>query len=312
LLPSQQEEKNMRVVPKEVTVFRFPQHSAEINALPPEEKAKMDALATEIADSFTRGKVPIVAFFIIGHADRDQRGRDFEMQVSVKRAEAAQAWLVAQAKARVQQRGGNPAEVDMADFSLNAQGASNLYTQATTLPEREMNRRVVVKYATLEPDPLTDALGFAPNLARARLLITTQPQTDATRRVICALDKLANPATDDTYFEWGSLRQVAGGLGGLTDEQVLALARSIIMSLRRHIANNNNYGVPNIFGVPYAPDDIVVQNLLNWEQNVRHTKNMLVAAHGQAPVGKIHQSVGRYIARNEDNPNSILSCFKGT
>jgi hypothetical protein len=272
----------------------------------------MDALATEIVDSFTRGKVPIVAFFIIGHADRDQRGQDFEMQVSVRRAEAAQTWLVAQAKARVQQHGGNPAELDMVEFSLNAQGASSLYTQATTLPEREMNRRVVVKYATIEPDLLTDAIGFAPNLARARLLITTQPQTDATRRVICALDKLANPATDDTYFEWGSLQQASGGLGGLTDEQALAVARSIIMSLRRHIANNNNYGVPNIFGMPYAPDDIVVKNLLAWEQSVRHTKNMLVAAHGRAPIGQIHRSVAIYIARNEDNPNSIMSCFKGT
>jgi hypothetical protein len=304
----------MLIIPKEVTIFRFPEHSADIGDLPPNELAKMNVLADEITTGFVDGKTPIVAFVIIGHADRDPQGPDFEMQVSVRRAEAAKTWLVQEAKARVQRRGGNPADVDTAEFSLFGQGASALFTQEETFPEREMNRRVVVKYAAVELDPLADAVGFVPNLARARLLISLQPQTEATARIICALDKLTLPATDDTYFSWGTLEQVSGGLNGLTNDQILALARSIILSLRRHIANSQLYGVPNPFGHPFAPDDIVVQNLLSWESEVRRTKNKLIeriAIEGAA-AGQVHRSVARYIARNQENPNSILSCFRGT
>ncbi|MDD9264913.1 hypothetical protein, partial [Bacillus toyonensis] len=297
----------MKVTTKEITVFRFPQHSSDIDWLPPEEKAKMDALAKEIADSFILGNSPIVAFVIAGHADRDPQGADFEMKVSVTRAEAAQKWLVNKAKELVRQRGGDPSEVDTAEFSLFGYGASNLYTTATTFPEREKNRRIVVKYASVELDPLSDAIGYAPNLARLVTLVQLHLNDNPERmgRIQCALAKLANPATDDTYFDWGSLSQYPGGLKDLTDEQILGVARAIIKSLRRHIANNNLYGLQ-------VPDDIVIQNILKWEENVRDVKDKLVKQHGIPGIGQIHKNVGRYIARNQDNTNSILSCFKNT
>ncbi|WP_045520488.1 hypothetical protein [Neobacillus niacini] len=158
-------------------------------------------------------------------------------------------------------------------------------------------------------DPLTDALTYAPNLARFLPLVQLHINEDPERmrRIQCALTKLTNPGTDDTYFQRGSLSQISGGLKGLTDEQILTIARNIMHSLRRDIANNN----PNGFLVP---NDVVIQNLLRWEENVRHTKNKLVeriAVEGAA-AGQVHKSVARYISRNEDNANSILSCFKGT
>lgn len=299
----------MHTTIKEVTVFRFPQHSAEIDALPAAEEAKMEELAHQIADSFLTGNNPIVAFTVIGHADRDARGTDFENSVSINRAEAAKAWLVQHAKTLVQQGGGDPTDIDLAEFSLFGQGTSALYTQDPTFPAREMNRRVVIKYAAVEIDPTLNQVGFAANLARARLLIGQQPQTDETRRVICALDKIVNPAVDDTFFEWGSLRQIAGGLGGLSDEQVLAAARSVIKSLRQDIANNNLYGVPNIFGLPSVPDDIVVANLRNWEGVVRDCETQLIRQMGIAPTGEVHKSVAKFIARKKRDPMSILSCF---
>ena len=297
----------MKVTTKEITVFRFPQHSSEIDRLPSAEKAKMDALANEIADSFILGKSPIVAFIIVGHADQDQQGADFEMRVSIARAEAAQKWLVNKAKEIVRQRGGNPSEVDSAEFSIFGYGASDLYTNATTLPEREMNRRVVIKYASVEMDPLTDAISYGPNLGRVMLLVQghLHVEPERMRRIQCALTKLMNPTTDDTYFEWGSLSQYPGGLGGLTEDQVLSVARDIIKSLRRHIANNNLYGFQ-------VADEQVIANILKWEENVRDVKVKLVRQHGIPGIGQIHKSVGRYISRNEDNANSILSCFKNT
>lgn len=299
----------MKVTKKEITVFRFPQHSSDIDLLPLEEKVKMDALAKEIADSFILGNSPIVAFVIAGHADRDPQGADFEMRVSIARAEAAQTWLVNKAKELVRQRGGNPSEVDAAEFSLFGYGASNLYTGATTLPERELNRRIVVKYAAVEIDPLQDAFSYAPNLARLVPLVQLHLNDDLIRmgRIQCALTKLANPGTDDTYFEWGTLSQIAGGLKNLSDEQILNIARSTIHSLRRDIANNNLFGIQ-------VPDNIVIQNLLQWEESVRHCKNKLIeriALEGAA-AGQFHKSVARYISRNENNPNSILSCFKNS
>ena len=314
----------MRVIPRQVTVFRFPEHNDQIQTLmPAEERMKMEHLANEIANSLLLPRAPIVAFVIVGHTDPDPQGAEFEMQVSVQRAEVARSWLVHAAKGLVERQGGDGAEVDMVEFSLFGRGACNLFTEDTTFPGREKNRRVVVKYAAVELDPLTDAAGFAPNLARARQLIERQPQTDATRRVICALDKLANPETDDTYFEWSSLEQVGGGLGGLSHDEILGIARNVILSLRRHIADNNLYGVPNHLGVPFAPDDRVVSNLLGWEQSMRHTKSKLVETIAMPAPGQVHKSVARFIARNEDNPilaihsggyaeNSILSCFKNT
>ncbi|MGH1277318.1 hypothetical protein ACQVWA_28845, partial [Bacillus cereus] len=297
----------MKVTTKEITVFRFPQHSSDIDLLPPEEKAKMDALAKEIADSFILGNSPIVAFVIAGHADRDPQGADFEMKVSVTRAEAAQKWLVNKAKELVRQRGGDPSEVDTAEFSLFGYGASNLYTTATTFPEREKNRRIVVKYASVELDPLSDAIGYAPNLARLVTLVQLHLNDNPDRmgRIQCALAKLANPVTDDTYFEWSSLSKYPGALKDLTDEQILSVAREIIKSLRRHIANNNLYGLQ-------VPDDLVIQNILKWEENVRDVKDKLVKHHGIPAMGQIQKDVGRYIARKQDDTNSILSCFKNT
>lgn len=281
---------------------------SEIDSLPSEEKGKMDELAEEIANSFVQGTSPIMAYMIVGHADKDPRGADFEMHVSVARAEAAQTWLIKQAKVLVQQRGGNPSEVDNAEFSLFGYGSSNLYTRDMTFPAREKNRRIVIKYAAVEMDPLLDAIGYGPNLARAIALTNLQPTDERIDRIRCVLAKLADPSTDDTYFEWGSLRQIAGGLRGLTDEQVLVIARNIIKTLRHDIANNNLYGFPSV------PDNIVIQNLIQWDENVRNTKNQLVAriAVEGATAGQVQKSVARFIAKNENNPKSILSCFKNS
>lgn len=293
----------MGVTAKEVTVFRFPQYSVQIDQLPSEELAKMEALAGEIAGGLVVGTAPILALLIVGHADHDAKGPDFEMQVSVDRAEGARSWLSDHAKAQVQLRGGDPSDIDLIEFSLFGYGASDLYTQSTTFPEREMNRRIVVKYASVDVGNLFP-LGV-PNLVRAGALIRAQPQDDKTARIICALDKLIDATVDDTYFEWGSLSQVAGGLAGLSDDQVLAIAQSIFHSLRADIDNNNNYG-------PIVPDDIVVANLLQWELNVRNVKEELlqrIQIDGDA-AGQVHLSAARYIARSQDNPKHILSCFK--
>lgn len=296
----------MKVTLKEVTVFQFPRYSSEIDSLPVEEKGKMERLASEIANSFLHGSSPIVAYMIVGHADRDAQGANVEMQVSVARAESAKAWLVNRAKMIVQQQGGDASEVDSAEFSLFGYGASSLYTQATTFPERLMNRRVVIKYAAVEHEFMNVVGGFIPNLTRLSTLFALQPSTPEVLRIRCVLAKLTNPTADDTYFEWGSLSQIAGGLNGLTDQQILAVAQSIIKSLRKDIANNN------LYGFPFVTDDLVIQNMKQWEANIRHTKKELVAMHGRAPIGQVHRSVSRYITKNEDNLNHILNCFKNT
>ncbi|MDD1505396.1 hypothetical protein PVA17_21990 [Lysinibacillus sp. CNPSo 3705] len=298
----------MKVTIKEINVFRFPQHSAEIDILPSEEKSKMDTLVEEIANSFVNGTSPIVAYIIVGHADNDPQGSDFEMQVSISRAEAAKEWLIKQGKIRVQQLGGDPSELDYAEFSLFGYGASDPYTQVQTFPEREMNRRIVIKYAAVEIDPPIGAIGFLPNLTRATTLMQLQPTDDRITRIRCALAKLVDPATDDTYFDWIELSKVDGSLKGKDEQQILALAKSIIRSLRRDIANNN------LYGFPFVPDDVVIQNLLQWEENIRNTKNKLYQREVAEGIGAgpVHKSAGRYIVRNQDNPNSILSCFKNT
>ncbi|PFI27079.1 hypothetical protein COI53_25615 [Bacillus thuringiensis] len=292
----------MKVIPKEITVFNFPQYGSEINALPPEEKLKMDTLALEFANSFLYGTTPILAFIIIGHADQDAQGADFEMQVSIARAESAQTWLVQQAKNLVQQGGGDPLEVDFVEFSLSGYGASNLYTQDSTFPARLMNRRVVIKYAGVELNPIPEA-GFIPNLTRATILINQQPDSDEIKRIRCVLSKLVNPIIDDTYFIWEEMQHYRS-LDGKTDEQILLIARELFHSLRSEIANNAHYG-------PDVPDDLIVNGLIQWDFYMNTTINTLYKRlnHDQSVTGKLHESIARFIGRNMQNPNSIWNCY---
>lgn len=293
----------MKIIPKEVTVFNFPQYSTEIDALPPNEKLKMDTLALEFANSFLHGNAPILAFIIVGHADRDAHGADFEMKVSITRAESAQKWLVQKTKTLVQKGGGDPSEVDFVEFSLFGYGASNLYTQDPTFPARLKNRRVVIKYAAVELDPIPQG-GFIPNLTRATILITQQPVSPEITRIRCALTNLANPVIDDTYYIWNEMRHYPS-LDGKTADQIVLITRELTHSLRAEIAKNANYG-------PNVPDDIIVNGLIQWDHFMNDTINTLYRRliHDQSTFGKHHESIGRSIGRNMNNPNSIWNCYR--
>ena len=72
------------------TVSRFPQYSNSVAALPPEEQAKVKAMAANIVANQRAGCVPLMKVQLVGHADRDlareRREPGFLLRISRERA----------------------------------------------------------------------------------------------------------------------------------------------------------------------------------------------------------------------------------
>jgi hypothetical protein len=76
------------------TVSRFPRYSNSVQSLPPQERAKINAIAQAIVRSYGPGQNPIRTVQLIGHADQDTPRRpDFEKKISGDRALTIQAAL---------------------------------------------------------------------------------------------------------------------------------------------------------------------------------------------------------------------------
>lgn len=71
-----------------VTVSGFSQYKTRLADLPPNEQAKVDAVAERIVAGYRPARLPIVGVLLVGHADQDlSRGAVFEQNISVERAQ---------------------------------------------------------------------------------------------------------------------------------------------------------------------------------------------------------------------------------
>jgi outer membrane protein OmpA-like peptidoglycan-associated protein len=75
--------------PFHTIISGFSQYKTTIDSLPQEEREKVRAVADFVANSFEPGELPILSIKIIGHADKDWHGADYEKKISEQRAQSA-------------------------------------------------------------------------------------------------------------------------------------------------------------------------------------------------------------------------------
>jgi outer membrane protein OmpA-like peptidoglycan-associated protein len=70
-----------------VNVGSFSSHRTHVSDLPASERAKLDRVVERVLAGFRGAMHPIVGLLVVGHADQDPKGADFENKVSLERAE---------------------------------------------------------------------------------------------------------------------------------------------------------------------------------------------------------------------------------
>ena len=81
--------------PARRSVSGFPAHAETVASLPLIEQIDLRMMAEWAIDTHEFAGFPVIKIICIGHADRDfQRGKDFEQQISLRRANAAKTFFV--------------------------------------------------------------------------------------------------------------------------------------------------------------------------------------------------------------------------
>lgn len=81
--------------PARRSVSGFPAHTQTVASLPLLEQIDLRMMAEWAIDTHEFAGFPVIKITCIGHADRDfQRGKDFEQQISTRRAEAVKTFFV--------------------------------------------------------------------------------------------------------------------------------------------------------------------------------------------------------------------------
>lgn len=119
-------------------ITNWGQHSDQ---LPPGQQSRIDQFADLIVSSFDQSKFPpFREVQIIGHADKDWRGAEFEGKVSFKRAETVEKALTAAVKRIWDERGMGPPPTGGVQWEVQGKGSK----QMIAAPYQPANRRVEI------------------------------------------------------------------------------------------------------------------------------------------------------------------------
>ena len=188
------------------------QYSDTIKTLPFDEREKIFKLADLVVTSFsTNSCPPLGKIGVVGHADRDFHGAEFEMKVSNERATTVAAALAIAIKDLWNSRGMGVFPFGAIAFDPPPHGVGTSEPAEGSAKDRTRNRRVDVTHdfrgspTPNKPDPTEN---IQPRLARCLQILEKRGmpagpvQTD---RVKCIFRKLKNNLQVDDQFVDGDL-----------------------------------------------------------------------------------------------------------
>jgi hypothetical protein len=184
------------------------QYKDRVELLPRPEQDKISQISELIVSSFTRpGCVPLGQIMIVGHADKDAHGVDFEKKVSNERATSVAAALSAAVIAGFKKHGVGHLAPGAIAFMPSPTGVGAVQPDAANLPtvkDRTLNRRVVIQVRQRgAPVPLPDTLERRVKRA-LKILETKGLKGDPGQRkprAVCLLNKMLKTDVVDLFVD---------------------------------------------------------------------------------------------------------------
>jgi len=194
------------------------QYKDRVDLLPGPEQNKIEQIAELIVTSFiTEGCIPLGQIAIVGHADKDFHGPDFEKKVSVERATSVAATLASAIIAGFKKHGiGHLAKGAIA-FIPSPTGVGATQPDAANIPhvkDRTLNRRVEI-HVRQRGAPVPPPDTFERRIARFLDLLKTKkvdpdPSGKRTGRARCILSKILRPGILDLFVDGTAANDTVG------------------------------------------------------------------------------------------------------
>ena len=313
------------VCPQEVNevIYGWGQYSDNINSLrPSSEKDKIDYLANLVVTSFAAtGCAPLGKIEVVGHADKDFHGENFEKSVSNERALTVAAALSAAIIKLWKER-----ESTLGHFKKGAiafdpppHGVGATQPDKDGANDRTKNRRVEVKLsprgAPIPPPPPDPDTETAQRVSRCVELLGKRSMPGGpvqTQRVRCMFNKLkSNPNVNDRFVD-----------GDLTIVQIRGKLVNGLQDINRNYGNLTaeerevfwQRAKPVILNVPgfsqTASDDDVIREMDRLDRRILKAIGFIDAHLGINGIASDATKVilNDEISKLQGDPNSIYSC----
>lgn len=280
-----------------VTISDYPRYGT---GLSPAQTLELRAFAKAIVLALRTGQS--VSVSVVGHADFDAQGRDFEIAVSRDRANAADKTL----HTLLVEEGANaglPADkMQSVQTLVFANGtATPVYSNPASEEQRRANRRVdFVTTATAPTPPVTPSA-----FERCKNTIAAGAKPGPTRRLTCMCGKLAQATTRDTTYDFAASRRIPGsaGMPNLSPAEWETAIRSIVLHERREIGQASTDG---------RSDDDFRRGLVAIDDTIgRNIDNFQSQATGGAAQGLFDRVVLADITNRMADQNHVYSCYAG-
>ncbi len=186
--------------------------------LPQAEQDKIDRLADLVVSSFSAVRCPPLGqISIVGHADRDFHGQQFEKKISDERATTVAASLATAIRNKwiARKMGAFPQGAIAFIPSPHGVGATQLDPLSTKMNDRTLNRRVEISIRPCgAPVPPADTCEL--RIARFLRLLETRrvdpdPTGKRTERARCILRKICRPGILDLFVNGLASNQTIAG-----------------------------------------------------------------------------------------------------
>ena len=199
-------------------IRKWGQYRDRVDLLPGPEQDKITQIAELIVTSFiTPGCMPLGQIAIIGHADKDFHGAEFEKKVSDERATSVAAALSSAVIAGFKRHGiGHVARGAIA-FIPSPTGVGATQPDASNIlrvTDRTLNRRVEI-HVRQRGAPVPPPDTFERRIARFQDLLKTKrvdpdPSGKRTDRARCILSKMLRPGVLDLFVDGTAANATVG------------------------------------------------------------------------------------------------------
>lgn len=281
------------------TIADYPRYATAVAALPLEDQAALRTFSIGLVGAVIAGQS--VDVMVIGHADFDAKGREFELGVSRERAagaeSAAEAVFNQEADAR---------RIPQDRRKLVRFSAIGIGTQRPVNPnpvdeeQRKANRRVEIVF-TSTPVPVPDPRATYQSCLRVLKAAAPGPA----RRMTCVCNKLLQqppPVVKDYFYDFQAARQLRAGAGAMsqfTPQQMKAFYGGFMLFMSKQIAQLSTASDPDLATGLIQIDDLVGRNLSDF---------LTQADQGAGPF---ERTVSIDILKRMQEPNHTYSCFAG-
>jgi hypothetical protein len=273
----------------------YPRYGTEPS---PTQREDVRNIARQIVDTLlTGGEVNLT---VIGHADFDAKGQDFELDVSLKRALGAEMTIRSLVQEEIVKTA-LPATAlqSVHSNSIGLGTARPIHSPPDNDEERKQNRRVDFVIAGTPKPPASESA-----FQRCVRVLAGNAPPGPVRRMTCACNKFlqVTPRVADTHYDFQARKRLPA-LSTLSPKDLALAVNSIILHLRHDIR-----GVAS----DTMADRDVITGLLALDDTVGRNINDFVSQEvGGSAMSIFDRVVVTDIGSRMRDPNHVYSCYSG-